>query len=224
MKSVPNLISYLHDFFSNFSQFLAIYFELFSYESKFNSEIADMRGPHVSRRFPRRVRLSDAVAAWLPRHPRALRALSGPRASVPTAHPPPLLSEPRCRLTSRALVPTAPSSVFGADRRCPSAPPSLSGRLHRRELFHGERNPSPLLPLFLPRNVEPSSSPSTPTQDRRRPPEPSPRRRTPPPIQFFSPSPSTSSSGELSPPPPCPAGSLSAVHARAPSFAPPPPL
>jgi hypothetical protein len=30
MKSVPNLISYLHEFFWNFSQFLAIYFERFS--------------------------------------------------------------------------------------------------------------------------------------------------------------------------------------------------
>jgi hypothetical protein len=30
MKSVPNLISYLHKFFWNFSQFLAIYFERFS--------------------------------------------------------------------------------------------------------------------------------------------------------------------------------------------------
>jgi hypothetical protein len=48
-----------------------------------------------------------------------------------------------------------PLSVFGADRRCPCAPPSLSSR--RRELFHGERSPSPLLPLFLPWKVEPSS-------------------------------------------------------------------
>jgi hypothetical protein len=38
------------------------------------------------------------------------------------------------------------------------------------------------------------------------------------------PSPSTRCSGELSPPPTCPAGSLSAVGAQAPSFAPPPPL
>jgi hypothetical protein len=30
MKSVPNLISYLHEFFWNFSQFLAIYSERFS--------------------------------------------------------------------------------------------------------------------------------------------------------------------------------------------------
>jgi hypothetical protein len=30
MKYVPNLISYIHEVFRNFSQFLAIYFELFS--------------------------------------------------------------------------------------------------------------------------------------------------------------------------------------------------
>jgi hypothetical protein len=60
-------------------------------------------------------------------------------------------------LASRAIVPTAPSSVSEADRRCPSAPPSLSGHLRRRELIHDERSPSPLLSLFLPWNVEPSS-------------------------------------------------------------------
>jgi hypothetical protein len=75
MKSVPNLISYLHNFFWNFSQFLAIYFELFSSGGNFNTEIADMRGPSVSRRFPRRrpdsrlptVRLASyALTALLP--------------------------------------------------------------------------------------------------------------------------------------------------------------
>jgi hypothetical protein len=54
MKSVPNFISYIHKIFWIFSQFLAIYSELFSSESKFNSEITDMRGPPVSHRFPRR--------------------------------------------------------------------------------------------------------------------------------------------------------------------------
>jgi hypothetical protein len=57
MKSVPNLISYLHKFCWNFSQFLAIYFELFSSRGNFNTEIADMMGPPVSRRFPRRAHL-----------------------------------------------------------------------------------------------------------------------------------------------------------------------
>jgi hypothetical protein len=35
-KNIPNLIFYLHDFFWNFSQFLAIYFERFSSGVYFN--------------------------------------------------------------------------------------------------------------------------------------------------------------------------------------------
>jgi hypothetical protein len=54
MKSVPNLISYLHEFFQNFSQSLAICFELFLFKVIFNLEITDERA-HLS------------VAAWLPR-------------------------------------------------------------------------------------------------------------------------------------------------------------
>jgi hypothetical protein len=38
MKSVPNSISNLHDFFWNFSHFLAIYFDLFSFRGVFNTE------------------------------------------------------------------------------------------------------------------------------------------------------------------------------------------
>jgi hypothetical protein len=38
MKSIPNLISYLHEFFWIFSQFLANYFELFSFGVIFNLE------------------------------------------------------------------------------------------------------------------------------------------------------------------------------------------
>jgi hypothetical protein len=90
MKSVSNLISYRHSFFRIFSQFLAIYFELFSSGSKFNSEIADMRGPSVSHRFPRRARLSA-------RRSRALRALSGPRVGVLTATSRPRVSRPALR-------------------------------------------------------------------------------------------------------------------------------
>jgi hypothetical protein len=106
MKSVPNLISYLHDFFWNFYQFLTIYFELFSSRSKFNSKITDMRGPPVIRRFPRRARLSvrRRHVAAAPHRSRALRALSGPRAGVPTgrssravASPHVRSSRPRCR-------------------------------------------------------------------------------------------------------------------------------
>jgi hypothetical protein len=39
MKSVSNLISYLYELLKNFSQFLAICFELFSFGVIFNSEI-----------------------------------------------------------------------------------------------------------------------------------------------------------------------------------------
>jgi hypothetical protein len=58
MKSVTNLISYLHEFFWNCSQFLAIYFELFSSRAIFNSEIADEWVPPVRRRAPRRAHLA----------------------------------------------------------------------------------------------------------------------------------------------------------------------
>jgi hypothetical protein len=54
MKSLPNLISYLHEFFQNFSQSLAICFKLFSFGVIFNSEITDERAPPVRCRAPRR--------------------------------------------------------------------------------------------------------------------------------------------------------------------------
>jgi hypothetical protein len=69
MKSVPNLISYLHKFSWNFSQSLAIYFELFSSEGIFNTENTYEWSPPVSRRFPRQARLSArhrCVAATCP--------------------------------------------------------------------------------------------------------------------------------------------------------------
>jgi hypothetical protein len=45
MKSVTNLIFYLHEFFWNFSQFLTIYFKLFSSRVIFNSENTDQWAP-----------------------------------------------------------------------------------------------------------------------------------------------------------------------------------
>jgi hypothetical protein len=227
IKSVSNLISYLHNFFWIFSHFIAIYFELFSSRSKFNSEIADMRGPPVSRRFPHRACLSARrrrVAATLACRAAPLACLKG---AVGTARRRPdnrsdrasPLTRPRRCLTSRAPILTAPSSVSEADHRCPSEPPSLSGRLRRRELFHGERSSSPLLPLFLLWNVEPSSFSLHP--DAGPPPAIGALASSENAAANLSP-PSTRSFGELSPPPPCPAGSLSTVDARAPSFAPPP--
>jgi hypothetical protein len=47
VKSVPNFISYLHEFLQNFSQSLAICFELFSFREFVYSKIADS-GPHLS--------------------------------------------------------------------------------------------------------------------------------------------------------------------------------
>jgi hypothetical protein len=65
-KSVPNLISYLHEIFQNFPQSPAIYFELISFGVNFNLEIADEWARPVSRRVPRRAhaaaRRADAVA------------------------------------------------------------------------------------------------------------------------------------------------------------------
>jgi hypothetical protein len=58
MKSVPNLIFYLHEFFWNFSQLLAIYFELYSSGVIFNSENANEWVPPVRRRAPHRARLA----------------------------------------------------------------------------------------------------------------------------------------------------------------------
>jgi hypothetical protein len=67
MKSVPNLISYLHKFFHNFSQSLSICFELFSFGKIFNSEIADERDPPDRRARHAGPAWQRAVAAWLPR-------------------------------------------------------------------------------------------------------------------------------------------------------------
>jgi hypothetical protein len=124
-----------------------------------------MRGPPVSRRFPHWAHLSARRCCVATTHPRRVTPLACLKGAVGTVRRRPdsrsdrasPLSAPRRRLASRTPVPTALSSVSEADHRCPSAPPSLSDRLRRRELFHGERSPSPLLPLFLPWNVEPSS-------------------------------------------------------------------
>jgi hypothetical protein len=101
MKSVQNLIFNLHDFFQNFSHFLAICFELFSFGMIFNSETTDS-GPHMLDP-ARRARPTQqrAVATWLPRAVplvRALRPLSGQRVARPD------------RLVDRAAVPTVPLS------------------------------------------------------------------------------------------------------------------
>jgi hypothetical protein len=103
MKSVQNLIFYLHKFFWNFSQFLAICFELFLFEVIFNSEITDERAPPVRRRVPRRARTATRrcrVAATCRAVARGLKPLSGQRATrpnSPASRAPPSPRPPRTR-------------------------------------------------------------------------------------------------------------------------------
>jgi hypothetical protein len=92
MKSVPNLIFYPYKVFWNFSQFLAICFELFSFGVIFNSEIADEWDTPVRRRVPRRARVQRDSASRVPtapprqrQPPRARRLVD--RAVAPTASP-----------------------------------------------------------------------------------------------------------------------------------------
>jgi hypothetical protein len=100
MKSVPNLISYLHKFFWNFSQFLAIYFELFSSGGKFKFRNRWHEGPTCQPPLPAlgppvSVPSPRGCHAPAPRRTHALKALSGPRrlacrtltAPPPTASP-----------------------------------------------------------------------------------------------------------------------------------------
>jgi hypothetical protein len=99
IKSVPNLISYLHKIFWNFYQFLAICSKLFSSGGKFNSEIADMRGPPVSHRFPRWACLSV---------PRRRMAATRPRRAASCTRP-----HRAIKALTDSVIPTAPL-------RCPS--------------------------------------------------------------------------------------------------------
>jgi hypothetical protein len=76
MKSVPNLISYRHEFFWIFSQFIDIYFELFSFGGIFNSENADELVPTA----PRRRRCPNYLASPRPDH--AIAAVQSRAAAV----------------------------------------------------------------------------------------------------------------------------------------------
>jgi hypothetical protein len=148
MKSVPNLISYLHKFFQNFSQSLAICFELFSFGVILNSEIDDS-GPHLSgtasRAGPARQR---AAAAWRPRAAHLPGAVgTARRASRQHASraPPPLRrlthavarpdSSPRPRRPPRARrrrPDRSPRSRRRPDRRSPKPPTPGSVAVSRR--------------------------------------------------------------------------------------------
>jgi hypothetical protein len=107
MKSVPNLISYLHDFFWNFSQFLAIYFEQFSFGVILIQKTL-MSGSHLSDTAVRTgPALQRAIAAWLPR----AAPLQRIKCAIKTA---------RRRLDS--VVPTAPPPQSEPPRLTPSRP------------------------------------------------------------------------------------------------------
>ncbi len=155
MKSVPNLISYLHDFFRNFSQFLAIYFELFSFGVIFNSEIADEWAPPVRRRAPRRARAAARrcrVAATRRADPRADNALSGrrrvpialasfrpchaasdrARTTAPRRRPTAASLHALARPPPRAAHPASDRTVAAVRARHPVASTPLPSPLHRR--------------------------------------------------------------------------------------------
>jgi hypothetical protein len=70
MKSVPNLISYLHEFFWNFSHFLAIYFERFLSGVYFNFGKALTCGAHMSAAKPPRAVCRLAARGGAVRHTR----------------------------------------------------------------------------------------------------------------------------------------------------------
>jgi hypothetical protein len=176
MKSVPNWISYLHNFFCIFSQLLAICFELFSSGSVFNSEnhccgipsvslSLSTLGPLVSKPFPRRA-MSRGSAATCPRPclkgvvPTAscacsshaaptARPLASPHASPrqPCPKPPPLCFRPR--VSKRALA----SSL--AERATVFSPlwPSCSPPSRHHVLWLPATSPS----LFPCRSLPPSN-------------------------------------------------------------------
>jgi predicted DNA-binding protein YlxM (UPF0122 family) len=113
LASVPNLISYLHEFFQNFSQSLAIYFELFSFEEIIYSEIADERAPPV-----RRPMRQHAVAAW-------------PPCTAPTPRLKAAVGTPRsCRSPSTAASPVPPASHAPPSPRPLVSVPNLISYLH----------------------------------------------------------------------------------------------
>jgi hypothetical protein len=127
MKSVPNLISYIHEFFWNFSQFLAIYLERFSFgviliqktltSGSHLSDAVVCAGPAWQR----------AVAAWVPRAVPLQRVKSTvgtarrrPDSAVPTGYPKsptsPRLGSPRPDRAVTAVRSRA--AAVSESRRC----------------------------------------------------------------------------------------------------------
>jgi hypothetical protein len=138
MKGVPNLISYLHNFFWNFSQLLDIYFELFSSGSKFYF------GKTLTCGAQRSEAVSPRAVPWLVAVGGAVRTRACGIKSSPdrAAFQPPSaarqpLAPPRLtrRRPDRTAVPTAPSPCPCRAVRCLgrlTAIPTVSARSRRR--------------------------------------------------------------------------------------------
>jgi hypothetical protein len=132
MKSVPNLISYLHEFYWNFSQFIAICFELLSSGVNFYFRKSLTRGTHLSAYLsPRRAHSSAChlrVAAMRPHPCRAIKAL--PTAWSEPPHPDSAVRR-RCRAADAALA--SPRARPSRPHRlpCPKPTTPLLGLSHR---------------------------------------------------------------------------------------------
>jgi hypothetical protein len=148
-----------------------------------------------------------------PHRARALNALSGPRAGVPTAQ---RRSDRLSEITDVALahpVPTMPSPLSEAVPPLCQNPATVRPSDAVVSFVHGERRPSSPLTVLRPWSVE-LTFPSLLTVVG---PPPAtvapPHRKNASAEPVFSPSPSTRSSSEPSPPPPCLAGSFTVVGA-----------
>jgi hypothetical protein len=182
MKSIPNLFSYLHKFSWNISQFLAIYFKLFSSGSNFYYRKTLTCGAQRS------VVVSPRAAPWLANvGGNVWTRLCGLKA-VPTDRFRPAVSEDAAALPTlpsprlaHARPDRAISRVRSRPRRCPAA----SAIVNPSTVSEA---PSTRLPPFSPGTLEHELPlPLHPDAGPRRPPEPPPRRRTPPPSRFFHP-------------------------------------
>jgi hypothetical protein len=131
MKSVQNFISYLHEFFWNFSQFPAIYFERFSSREILIQKMLTS-GSHLSDAAVRAgPAWQRAVSAWLPCTAplQCLKYAVGTARRRPDSAHSDRLSENRRRAADAASPhrpdsahPDRPIARFEADHHCPSAP------------------------------------------------------------------------------------------------------
>jgi hypothetical protein len=150
-KSVPNLISYLHEFFQNFSQSLAICFELFSFGEFVYSEIADS-GPNLSAA----ARCLDRVARPDSCLDRVTPARQPPRSPCRRRQRPPRPRPDRLAHASVRRRHAPLSERVRARRRCRAAarapPPSVL--FHRCSRAAARAPP----PSVLPRRQPPPTS------------------------------------------------------------------